>query len=134
MHKEKSAFPQSPGIRARSDYIISAHTAEVNQYTTISQELEHLQGWGLHITQHSHLMRQPCNSSYLAVIMKVSHLHAWIPHTFPILVHHLRNICLTHLGIWSCGWSCSTTNSLGIVGESGIRVGGIVTELRRAGE
>src|SRR5882724_1687580 len=52
MHKEKSAFPQSPGIRARSDYIISAHTAEVNQYTTISQELEHLQGWGLHITQH----------------------------------------------------------------------------------
>jgi len=83
MHKEKSAFPQSPGIRARSDYIISAHTAEVNQYTTISQELEHLQGWGLHITQHSHLMRQPCNSSYLAVIMKVSHLHAWIPHTLP---------------------------------------------------
>src|SRR5882724_8501996 len=53
MHKEKSAFPQSPGIRARSDYIISAHPAEVNQYTTISQELEHLQGWGLHITQHS---------------------------------------------------------------------------------
>src|SRR5882724_6319233 len=53
MHKEKSAFPQSPGIRARSDYIISAHTAEVNQYTTIFQELEHLQGWGLHITQHS---------------------------------------------------------------------------------
>src|SRR5882724_10749757 len=52
MHKEKSAFPQSPGIRARPDYIISAHTAEVNQYTTISQELEHLQGWGLHITQH----------------------------------------------------------------------------------
>jgi len=30
--------------------------------------------------------------------------------------------------------SCSTTNSLGIVGESGIRVGGIVTELWRAGE
>jgi len=51
MHKEKSAFPQSPGIRARSDYIISAHTAEINQYTTISQEIEHLQGWGLHITQ-----------------------------------------------------------------------------------
>src|SRR5882724_9862255 len=51
MHKEKSAFPQSPGIRAHSDYIISAHTAEVNQYTTISQGLEHLQGWGLHITQ-----------------------------------------------------------------------------------
>jgi len=43
MHEEKRAFPQSPGIRARSDYIISAHTAEVNQYTTISQELEHLQ-------------------------------------------------------------------------------------------
>src|SRR5882724_2747463 len=53
MHKEKSAFPESSGIRARSDYIISAHTAEVNQYTTISQELEHLQGWGLHITQHA---------------------------------------------------------------------------------
>src|SRR5882724_2672742 len=51
MHKEKSAFPQSPGIRARSDYIISAHTAEVNQHTTISQELEHLQVWGLYITQ-----------------------------------------------------------------------------------
>jgi len=43
MHEEKSAFPQSPGIRARSDYIISAHTSEVNQYTTISQGLEHLQ-------------------------------------------------------------------------------------------
>src|SRR5882672_4584401 len=52
MHKEKSAFPQSPGIRARLDYIISAHIPEVKEYTTISQELEHLQGWGLHITQH----------------------------------------------------------------------------------
>src|SRR5882724_13177757 len=58
MHKEKSAFPQSPGIRARSYYIISAHTAEVNQYTTISQELEHLQGWGLHITQHACTLKQ----------------------------------------------------------------------------
>ena len=44
MHKEKSAFPQSPGIRARSDYIISAHKTEVKQYMIISQELEHLAG------------------------------------------------------------------------------------------
>src|SRR5882672_10485095 len=55
MHKEKSAFPQSPGIRARLDYIISAHIPEVKEYTTISQELEHLQGWGLHITQQKSL-------------------------------------------------------------------------------
>jgi len=80
MHKEKSAFPQSPGIRARLDYIISAHIPEVKEYTTISQELEHLQGWGLHITQHSHLMRQPCNSSYLAMVSKVPQLHTLIPH------------------------------------------------------
>jgi len=58
--QREECIPQSPGIRARSDYIISAHTAEVNQYTTISQGLEHLQGWGLHITQHQGLqMRWP---------------------------------------------------------------------------
>ena len=49
-----------------------------------------------------------------------------------IPVHHLRNICLTRLGIWRSGdWNRSTTMSF--VGELGMSVGGMVTELRHAG-
>jgi len=40
---------------------------EVNQYTTISQELGHLQGWGLHITQHFY-SQQPIRWSCLSAL------------------------------------------------------------------